>query len=124
MTVVHVCTTCRQPHLRESKPEEVCGETLLGHVRKAADDTPLEIRGVACLMGCEHGCNIAISSDNKMTYVLGDFRPEEADAAAIVDYATRHADAPGGIVPYREWPQGVKGHFKARVPPLAAPPEL
>mgnify|MGYP001021787131 CR=1 FL=1 len=42
---------------------------------------------------------------------------EEA-AKAIVGYATLHAASATGQVPYREWPQEIKGHFVTRHPPL------
>ncbi len=39
-------------------------------------------------------------------------------AQAIVDYARLHAASDSGQVPYRQWPEGVKGHFVTRHPPL------
>ena len=37
---------------------------MLQSVVKAAGDVDgVEVRGVACLMGCEHGCNVAISAE-------------------------------------------------------------
>ncbi len=125
MTTITVCTTCRQPALREDKERTPCGEAMLAEITAAAEDTPgVTVRGTACLMGCEHGCNIAISADGKLTYVLGSFAPEAEAAAGIVDYAARHATSPSGTVPFREWPQAVKGHFVARIPPLDTAPDL
>ena len=46
--------------------------------------------------------------------------PLEEAAEAIVEYATKHAASESGQVPYREWPQGVKGHFVTRMAPLPA----
>ena len=119
-TTVFVCTTCRQPHLREAAEGDPCGETLAAHltdgVHGRADVT---VEGVACLMGCSEGCNVAISDESKMTYVLGRFEPEAEAAEAILDYAALHAESETGVVPFRSWPQGVKGHFRARVPALS-----
>ena len=98
---------------------------MLALVARAARGVPgVDVRGTACLMGCEHGCNVAISAEGKMTYVLGRFAPGPEAAEALVGYAALHAGSPTGAVPYRQWPQGVKGHFTARVPPLAMPPAL
>ena len=36
---------------------------------------------------------------------------------AIVDYAAAYLESPEGVVPYRQWPEGVKGHFIVRIPP-------
>jgi predicted metal-binding protein len=69
-------------------------------------------------MGCAQGCNVAISGDGKMTYVLGRFDGTAADAEALADYAGKHAESESGTVPFRSWHPGVKGHFVARVPPL------
>ena len=127
MTTITVCTTCRQPHLREDKARTPCGEDLLALVQAAAEGAPgVSVRGTACLMGCEHGCNLAISDTGKLTYVMGRFAPEAEAAQAVVDYAAKHRESSSGAVPYRQWPQPVKGHFIARVPPLESerPPEL
>lgn len=125
MTTITVCTTCRQPALRDDKSLTPCGEEMLREVTLAAAQTPgVSVRGVACLMGCEHGCNVAISGHDKLTYVLGSFAPGTDAAEALVEYAAKHAASASGTVPYREWPQGVKGHFTARVPPLDEMPQL
>ena len=118
-STITVCETCRQPSLREAKEGAPCGEALLAEMLTAAESAPdVTVRSVACLMGCEHGCNIAISANGKLTYVLGGFEPTADAAAAIVEYAGGHAASDTGAVPFRQWPKGVKGHFKARVPPL------
>ncbi len=118
MTTLTVCTTCRNDAARDTKEGDPTGETFLTHVEAAASGTPVKVRGVACLMGCSHGCNVAISDHGKMTYVLGRFDGTSDDAEALVEYAAHHADNDGGVVPFRQWPQGVKGHFVSRVPPL------
>jgi len=118
-TTITVCTTCRQPAVRDDKERTPCGEAMLESVMRAADEVSgVEVRGVACLMGCEHGCNVAISAAGKLAYVLGSFEPGEAAARALVKYAAGHAASETGVVPIRQWPQGVKGHFVARIPPL------
>lgn len=118
-STITVCETCRQPQLREAKEGAPCGEALLAEMQKAAEgSSDVTVRSVACLMGCEHGCNIAISAEGKLTYVLGGFEPTAEAADAVVEYAAGHASSDTGAVPFRQWPQGVKGHFKARVPPL------
>ena len=41
-----------------------------------------------------------------------------ADAAhAILEFSLRHAASEEGVVPYGQWPDGVKGHFITRTPP-------
>lgn len=120
MTTITVCTTCRNTDSRSSgapkSDEPRDGEQFLETIRQISDG--INVRGVSCLMGCDHGCNIAISDTAKMTYVLGRFDGSLPDAEAIVEYAAKHRQSATGTVPYREWPSGVKGHFVARVPPL------
>jgi predicted metal-binding protein len=50
--------------------------------------------------------------------VLGHFAPTDASAEAVIDYARLHAESPTGQVPLKQWPQGVKGHFVARIPAI------
>lgn len=118
MTTITVCTTCRNDATRETKAGDPTGEAFLEQVRLAARGRPVNVRGTACLMGCQHGCNVAISAAGKMSYVLGRFDGTAEDASALAEYATLHAESDAGIVAYRQWPQGVKGHFVSRIPPL------
>ncbi len=118
-TTLTVCTTCWNEAHRDLKMGTPDGEAFLAQMQAAASDVPgLEVRGAACLMGCNHGCNLAISAEGKMSYVLGRFDGTADEAAEVVAYATQHAANDAGVVPYRSWPQGVKGHFIARIPPL------
>ena len=69
-------------------------------------------------MGCDRACNITVQAKGKINYSLGTFVATTEDAEAIVEYAAKHAASETGQVPYREWPQGVKGHFVSRHQPL------
>lgn len=141
MSTITVCTTCRLPHIREAwksaqalaeaegrpAPEtpHANGEDLLAAVEAAAAAVEgVEVRGVACIMGCAHGCNAAVSAEGKTTYVLGGFEPNAGAAEALVAFAAGHAASSSGMVPFKQWPEGVKGHFKARVPALDRAPDL
>ena len=119
-TTIFVCDTCR--HSREDKigPDgRTGGEVLADRVEALAADNPvLTVERQSCLMGCERHCNTAITAPGKLTYVLGMFTPSEASAEAIVEYAEKHAESETGRVPFKQWPQGVKGHFVARIPSL------
>ena len=42
----------------------------------------------------------------------------DAEAArALLDYAVAYGESEHGRVPFKQWPQGVKGHFITRTPP-------
>ena len=69
-------------------------------------------------MGCSHGCNVALQAPGKLAYTLGNFETSQEAAEGIVAYAALHAESPSGQVPFRSWPQAIKGHFITRHPPL------
>ena len=123
-TTIIVCDTCR--YSAEDKTtktidgtEKAGGEILAEQIEELAQGVEgLEVRRQSCLMGCERHCNTAVTAPGKLTYVIGKFDPTAESAEAVVAYAQLHADSEKGQVPFREWPQGVKGHFVARIPPL------
>jgi len=119
-TTIFVCDTCRWSAKEKFAPcGRTGGEILAGHVERIAGDVAgIEVRRQSCLMGCERHCNTAVCAPGKLTYVLGAFAPGEEAAEAVVEYARLHRDSATGQVPFRQWPQGVKGHFMARIPAL------
>jgi predicted metal-binding protein len=118
-TWITVCDTCKRDDWDESRSSITDGEALAALVEtEVAGDPNLRVRRVSCLMGCNRSCNVALQNPGKLSYTLGEFTPDSDAAAAIVDYARKHAASTSGQVPYRDWPQGVKGHFVTRHPPL------
>ena len=92
---------------------------MLANIQTAANECRgVRVRGFACLMGCDHGCNVAVSGHGKLTYVLGSLEPDRETATAVVEYAAGHRDSDIGKVPFRDWPRLLRGHFVARIPPL------
>lgn len=119
-TTIFVCDTCRYSHEDREGPEgRTGGEMLAERIERIAAGAPeVAVRRQSCLMGCDRFCNTAVAAPGKLTYVLGMFAPTEASAEAVVAYARLHAGSESGQVPFRQWPQGVKGHFVARIPAL------
>ena len=117
-TWITICDTCKRDDWAARGVERTDGEVLARLVEAAAEGTGLKTRRTACLMGCDHSCNVAIQAEGKLAYTLGRFEPGEEAAEGIVAYARGHAASETGQVPYREWPQAVKGHFVTRHPPL------
>lgn len=119
---VVVCSTCR---LSADAREDAAGQrggALLEAALHAAQAADPALRGVAvqampCLFACSRHCTVHIRAPGKIGYVLGDFVPGEEAARAILEYAVHHAASEEGRVPFRDWPQGVKGHFITRTPP-------
>ena len=122
---ITICDTCKTPETAATSSAPVDGISdgarLAAMIEAAAQDVPeVRTRRVSCLMGCTHGCNIAIQAQGKLAYTLGRFVPDAEAAAGIVAYAAAHAASETGQVPFRTWPQAIKGHFVTRHPPLPA----
>ena len=117
-TVITICDTCKQDGW-DDEAGVTDGESLAAMIESAAAGVPgVETRRHSCLMGCSNACNVTVQGAGKMSYTLGRFDPSETAARGIVDYAARHATTATGVVPFREWPVAIKGHFVTRHPPL------
>jgi len=121
-TTIFVCDTCRYSRADRTGPDGATGGEMLAERIEAlgAGVAEIVVRRQSCLMGCDRHCNTAITAPGKLSYVLGQFTPTDASAEAVVEYARHHAASETGIVPFRQWPQGVRGHFVARIPALEA----
>ena len=118
-TWITICDTCKRDGWAETGATCTDGETFAALIEDAAiGAADVRTRRVACLMGCKTGCNVAVQAAGKLSYTLGNFEPLAEAAEGIVAYAGLHAASSSGQVPYREWPQAIKGHFVTRHPPL------
>lgn len=117
-TWITICDTCKGDDWSPETHEKTDGERLAEAVEAAAKDSPVKVRRTACLMGCNHSCNIAVQAHGKLAYTLGRFEPTQDAAEGIVAYAELHAAAPTGQVPFKQWPPAIKGKFVTRHPPL------
>jgi len=115
---ITICDTCkREGWIPESQPR-TDGELFADLIEARAMTAGVKTRRVSCMMGCVRACNVAVQAPEKLSYVLGTFEPSAENAQAIVDYAALHQASDTGQVPYRDWPQAVKGHFTTRMTPL------
>ena len=122
-SVITICDTCKRDDWAERAANDGVelsdGETLAALVEAAADGVAgVETRRHSCLMGCSHGCNVSLQAPGKLTYTLGKFETTAEAAEGIVAYAALHAESTSGQVPFKQWPQAIKGHFITRIPPL------
>ncbi|WP_424944518.1 DUF1636 family protein [Aliiroseovarius crassostreae] len=116
---ITICDTCKRDGWDEAQSGgKTDGEALAELVEGAARGTDLRVRRVSCLMGCDNSCNVSIQAHGKLAYTMGRFDPTQDAADGIVAYAQGHAASANGTVPYREWPQAVKGHFVTRHHPI------
>lgn len=116
------CNTCR--HSAEAREGDggVRGGAQLVAALRSVQESDARYAGVAvqempCLFACTDFCTIHLRAPGKVGYVLGRFTPDEEAATAILDYALHYAASEHGRVPFKQWPQGVKGHFITRTPP-------
>ena len=118
-TWITVCDTCKHEDWPAKGVTTSDGEAFANLIEAAADGHEgIKTRRHSCLMGCARACNIAIQGEGKLNYTLGEFDVSEEAAQAVVDYAIMHSESDSGAVPYRQWPQPIKGHFVTRHPPL------
>ncbi|NDJ17902.1 DUF1636 family protein [Myxacorys almedinensis] len=61
----------------------------------------LEIQSVGCMWACKHGCVIAISSPQKLTYLITDLPPDET-AAPLLDLMQQYISHDTGEFPYKK----------------------
>ena len=113
-----VCETCRFSAEEEVRDGKKGGQMLLEHIQQRMTEFPkdldVEIRTVRCFMSCETHCNVMVRQQDKNMYVVGNMTPDENGADTVLDYFERFCRAETGQVPFREWPQGVKGNFVMR----------
>jgi predicted metal-binding protein len=119
---VVACNTCRfSADAREDGEGVRGGVRLVAALREVQRSDPryaaIAVQEMPCLFACSDHCTVHIRAPAKIGYVLGRFTPDIDSARAILDYAVHHAASEEGRVPFRDWPQGVKGHFIVRVPP-------
>jgi predicted metal-binding protein len=114
-TWLTICDTCKRDGWRPDSPTD---GARLATLIESRDPGPVRVRRHSCLMGCTHGCNVAVQAAGKLCYTIGRFAPTDEAAVAILDWARLHAESDSGQVPYRLWPEAIKGHFVTRHPPL------
>ncbi len=117
---ITICDTCKREGWDAETAGETDGEALAALIEAAAEGRDVCTRRVSCTMGCERACNVIVQGAGKIGYSLGKFEPDAESAGAIVEFAEKHGASETGQVPFREWPQGVKGHFVSRQIPLPA----
>jgi len=122
MRSIVLCTTCRFSADAPLGPDgRTGGETLIAHMREAiaARGLDLAIETQACLWNCRRHCSVFLRDDGRFSYVTGDHAPTRAQAEAILDWFHLHKESVRGEVPFRAWPDAMRGHFIARIPPVA-----
>jgi predicted metal-binding protein len=120
-----LCTTCKYDATSKLAPDgRTGGETLIAHVRDALEDVArldVHVETQACLWNCTRHCSVVVRDDTRFSYVTGGHEPSRAQAEAIIQWFDLHGETVAGDVPFRQWPDRMRGHFIARVPPAVKP---
>ena len=119
---VVACSTCRHAVDQRTDGDGISGGARLTEaLRRQKESDPryaaIAVQDMPCLFACQDFCTVHLRGPGKIGYVLGRFAPTDDAARAILDYAAHYADSDIGQVAYRDWPEGVKGHFLTRTPP-------
>ena len=122
MRSIVFCTTCRHSAEAQTGPDGVTGgETLARAMEKlvaARGRLDVRIERQACLWSCTRHCNVLIRDSERYSYLAGGFAPIPEAAEGILAWFDLHGSSETGEVPFRTWPQAMRGHFIARIPPL------
>lgn len=116
---ITVCTTCKYaPGTAFDPAGRTGGEILAQALETAAASGGEAIRIIRheCLWACRESCAVLIQAAGKTGYLAGRFEAGAAAAGAILDWAAAYGESAGGAVGYALWPEGIKGHFIARIP--------
>lgn len=116
------CNTCRHSADAREDAAGMRGGAQMVAALRSVQEGDARYAGVAvqempCLFACTDFCTIHLRAPGKVGYVLGRFTPDAKAATDILDYAVHYAASEHGRVPFKQWPQGVKGHFITRTPP-------
>jgi len=115
------CTTCRYSTEEREGPEGLTGgEALARHMESVLRELgrkDILVERQACLWNCTRPCSVILRDTERFTYVTGSHVPERTQAEAILAWFDQHGATETGEVPFRAWPQAIRGHFIARIPP-------
>ncbi len=96
---------------------------MLAHMQDVLAETgrdDVKIQTQACLWNCKQHCSVVIQDDARFSYFTGHHAPDRAQAEAILTWFDLHGQSEAGEVPFRSWPDAMRGHFIARIPKVEA----
>lgn len=116
------CNTCRFPDRRKTDEQgRTGGQAMIEIMRKvlaAKGRNDVAVEEQSCLWNCAQGCSMVVRDSERFSYVTGWHVPTEEQAEAILAWFDLHGQTDTGEVPLQEWPDAMRGHFIARIPPV------
>lgn len=115
-----VCTSCRLDRSGPYDAEKTDGKPFAALVEtEVGDDSPIAVRRIGCLLQCARACSAGLTAPGKWSYAFAGLPPTTEGAALLTAFARLYAESSDGIVPFARWPQGIRAHFNARLPPMS-----
>jgi predicted metal-binding protein len=121
MRNIVVCTTCKfSTESRVAVDGRTGGEILIAHLNDAMQSQGRNETVVkqSCLWNCSRPCSVLIRDTSRFSYITGGHEPSLEQANAILQWYDLHGQTDKGDVSFRAWPERMRGHFIARIPPV------
>ena len=117
-----ICSTCKFSAESKHAPDgRTGGEILIAHMHDVLAEQgrgDVTVQTQICLWNCSRPCSVVMRDDERFSYVTGGNEPTKAQAEAILEWFDAHGKTETGEVPFKLWPQAMRGHFIARMPPV------
>ncbi len=115
-----ICTTCKFSETSKLAPDGRSGGEMMlaavqSYLNKAARDD-IVVMPQACMWNCTKPCSVVLQDEARFSYITGSNTPDEEQAEALVQWFDAHGATVDGVVPFKQWPQKMRGHFVARIP--------
>lgn len=116
-----VCKSCH--HSSEERPETspFDGTILLDKLNSLCAEEfhadKFEIQPVKCLWACSQGCVVAVSSQDKPTYLFVNLLPEESPTA-LLEFMQLYIKKRKGAMAWEQLPKVLQSAIFAQIPPV------
>jgi len=118
-SVLHVCTSCREPGSPREPRDRRAGFKLYHELHQVVAESPLAphvaVRPAQCLSVCPRPCGIALSSSGAWSYLFGDQQPGQS-ARDILDCLAVYGEIDRGFLPRERRPETLRTSILGRVP--------
>ncbi len=118
---IFVCKSCHRPSEKRPENPPFDGNFLLDEVNNLCSEQissdELEIQPVGCLWACSQGCVVAVSSEEKPTYLFVNL-PLEKSAAALVEFMQLYIKSRKGVIAWEKFPELLQSAIFAQIPSL------
>ncbi|BAY73742.1 hypothetical protein NIES25_01500 [Nostoc linckia NIES-25] len=116
---IFVCKSCHRSSEDRPKNPPFDGEILLDKLNslclRQLPSDELKIQSVGCLWACDRGCVVAVSSDEKPTYLFINLFPEES-ATALLEFIQLYIKNRKGVVVWEQLPEVLQSAIFAQIP--------